>query len=71
MALSTNTLSDLEAAKEALDEFYTNRLEEIDREVRNLREYGAPITNLGDQTTEAGTTEALAILDRVGAAVTG
>ena len=70
MALSADTVANLETAKEALDEFYTNRLEEIDRECRNLREYGAPITNLGDRTTEAGTSEALTILDRVGAPVT-
>lgn len=69
MALSPETITELEAAREALNEFYTTRLAEIDRECRNLREYGAPITDLGDKTTEAGTTEALAILNRVGATV--
>jgi hypothetical protein len=69
MALSAETQASLEEAREALNEFYENRIAEIDRECRNLREYGAPITNLGDQTTEAGTTEALDILNRVGAPV--
>ena len=69
MGLSAETQAELQDALTALDEFYQTRLEEVDREVRNLREYGAPITDLGDKTTEAGTAEALAILGRVGATV--
>lgn len=69
MPLSPETITELESAREALSEFYTTRLAEIDRECRNLREYGAPITDLGDRTTKAGTSAALAILDRVGVSV--
>lgn len=69
MALSPDTVSGLEAAREALNEFYESRIAEIDRECRNLREYGAPLSSLGDQTTEAGAAQALDILNRVGAPV--
>ena len=65
MALSQETITKLEEALAAIDEFYTRRLEEIDRDVRNLREYGAPISNLGDQATEAAADEALSIIDGI------
>jgi len=65
MALSNATVQQLQATLDAVDEFYVRRLAEIDRDVRNLREYGASITDLGSQTTESATDEALSILDRV------
>lgn len=69
MTLSLEKLEELRAAVLSIDEHFTKRLNEIDREVRNLRERGSPISNLGENTTEDGTLAALSILDTVGAAV--
>jgi hypothetical protein len=66
MALSPATIADLEAARQALDDYYEKRLGEIDREVRNLQERRAPVSSLGEKTTAAGTAEALDILTRIG-----
>ena len=66
MALSDETVQQLRTTLGAIDEFYERRLGEIDRDVRNLQEYGAPITDLGDQTTDAATAEALAVLGSLG-----
>lgn len=63
MALSEETVQQLREALDAVEEFYEKRLEEIDRDVRNLREYGAPISDLGEKTTEVAVTAALAIID--------
>lgn len=65
MALSQETLQQLQEALDAVDEFYTRRLEEVDRDVRNLREYGAPISDLGDQTTEEATGLALDFINGI------
>lgn len=62
MALSEETVQQLQEALDAVEEFYEKRLAEIDRDVRNLREYGAPISDLGEKTTEVAVTAALAII---------
>jgi len=65
VALSSTTVQQLQDALAAVDEFYIRRLAEIDRDVRNLREYGAPIGDLGDRTTEAATNLALGFIDGI------
>jgi len=65
MALSQETITKLEEALVAIDEFYERRLAEVDRDVRNLREYGVPIDSLGEQTTEAATGLALDFIDGI------
>lgn len=67
--LSAETQAALREALTALDEHYTGRLLEIEREIRNLTERGEPITDLGDNTTEAGTNEAISILSGLGVSV--
>jgi hypothetical protein len=59
MALSEDTIQQLRESLAAIEEFYERRLAEIDRDVRNLREYGAPISDLGDTTTESAADLAL------------
>lgn len=59
MALSEDTIQQLRESLTAIEEFYERRLAEIDRDVRNLREYGAPISDLGDTTTESAVDLAL------------
>ena len=68
MALSAETLVQLEAALKSVDAFYERRLDEVDRDVRNLRDYGAVVSDLGIRTSEAGTDEALSILESLGVA---
>ena len=65
MALSAETQASLREVLDAIDEFYERRLGEIDRDVRNLREYGSPIGELGDQTTEAAADQALDIIEAI------
>ena len=66
MALSAETLAKLEETLDSVDAFYERRLGEVDRDVRNLRDYGAVISDLGVKTSEAGTDEALSILASLG-----
>ncbi len=71
MALSPEFIAQLEEeVLPALRDHYVRRALEIDRDARNLEEYGAPISDLGELTTEAGTDEAISILNSIGAAVT-
>jgi hypothetical protein len=53
MPLSEEALQRARDALEAVDAFYERRLDEVDRDVRNLRAYGAPIESLGAETAEA------------------
>ena len=65
MALSAPTLQQLEDTKTAVDEFYARRLAEVDRDVRNLREYGTPIAALGERTTEEAADIAVAFIETI------
>ena len=70
MALSEKKLVELRVAVLAIDDHFTKRLNEIEREVRNLRERSSPIGDLGENTTEDGTDAAVFILEAVGTSVT-
>ena len=67
--LSEEKLLELREALLTVDEHYTKRLNEIEREVRNLRERGSPIGELGENTTEEGTDTAVSIIESVSGVV--
>ena len=63
MPLSAETVAALEESLVAVDEFYETLLAEIDRDVRNLREYGTKIEGLATEAAEEATDEALSIIE--------
>ena len=63
MPLSAETVTVLEESLVAVEEFYVTLLAEIDRDVRNLREYGTKIEGLATEAAEEATDEALSIID--------
>ena len=62
MALSAETITNLEIAKIAIQEYLDNRVDEIDDLVFNLKAYGVPLDSLSVSTTEAATDEAMATI---------
>jgi len=62
VALSAETITNLEIAKIAIQEYLDNRVDEIDDLVFNLKAYGVPLDSLSVSTTEAATDEAMATI---------
>jgi len=69
VGLSPAKVAELEEALLAIEDHYINRLNEIERQIRNLQSRGAKVSDLGEDTTEAGIDEAISIIESVGASV--
>ena len=70
MGLSEEFVAQLrDEVQPALRDHYQRRVAQVNRDARNLEEYGAPISELGALSTDAAAEEALSILENIGAAV--
>jgi len=55
MSLSKSTSTQIQSAIAAVDKFYERRLAEVDLDVKNLRSYGSPMSEVGSKTTSDAT----------------